>query len=93
MAEPLPKEFELVVKLIPFTPNVNKIIDIQIGNLNFLVRLLDGEKQYKLKVALDSNTYHKIIFKIHNTKTPKSIGINIDTRDIGVGFVDLKIEK
>ena len=93
MVEPLPKEFELVVQLVPFTPNVNKIIDIQIGNFIFPVRLLEGENQYKLKVALDSNTYHKIIFKIHNSKTPKSLGINIDTRDIGVGFVDLKIEK
>jgi phosphoglycerol transferase len=93
MVEPLPKEFELVVQLIPFTPNVNKIIDIQIGDLIFPVTLLEGKNEYKLKITLDSNTYHKIIFIIHNSKTPKSLGMNIDTRDIGIGFVDLKINK
>jgi phosphoglycerol transferase len=93
MVEPLPKEFELVVQLIPFTPNVNKIIDIHIGDLIFPVTLLEGKNEYKLKITLDSNTYHKIIFIIHNSKTPKSLGMNVDTRDIGVGFVGLKINK
>jgi len=93
MVEPLPEKFELVLELLTFMPNVNKFIDIQIGDFIFPLKLLEGKNEYKIKVLLDNDMYHKIIFKIHNSKTPKSLGINNDTRDLGVGFAGFKIYK
>ena len=93
MVEPLPRKFELELELIPFIPNVNKIIDIQIGDQIFPVTLLEGKNFYKLKITLDRKKYYKIIFKIYNSKTPKSLGMSDDNRDIGVGFLGLKINR
>ena len=86
----LPKKFTLELTAQAFGPNVNAPLSIQIGKVKKQLTITDGQpKLYRL--TFDGINADTLTFVPAKPTAPKSIGVNEDTRLLGVGLINLKI--
>jgi phosphoglycerol transferase len=88
----IPADISLEIKAFGFGPNIGQPVGIQIG---------DQVEQFKLSKDLSSATlsYHNIsahtrtvIIRVPHPISPKEIGMNTDSRMLGIGLNHLSIE-
>lgn len=86
----LPKKFTLELTAQAFGPNVNAPLRVQIGKVHKEVTITDAEpKSYAL--TFENINADALTLVPAKPTTPKSIGVNEDTRLLGVGLIKLKI--
>lgn len=86
----LPKSFTLTIKAYAFGPNVNEPIKVIIGNKTKVLLINDHFKVYTLNfIDVESDT---IKFVYPYPTSPKSLGINKDTRELSLSFEYIKID-
>ena len=87
----LPKKFRLELTAQAFGPNVNLPLTVQAGKVKKQITITGGPpKPYSL--SFDNVSSESIILIPAKPTAPKTIGMNEDTRLLGVGLVRLKIE-
>ena len=64
-----------------------------VGNLSITVNEASSKepKQFILKLPDARDNNYAIRFEIDNPVTPKSVGVNEDTRRLGFGFVSMEL--
>lgn len=87
--EILPSQFTLYLELIPFSPNIGRDILIICEEDIKRLRLLEGLNCYKLSFNINKN--NEIIIKVPHAISPKELGINNDSRRLGLGIKRLEI--
>jgi len=86
----LPSKFEIHLVAHAFGPNVDKEFEVSVGDgaTKFSLSASDGQKIIRLENPKGSNVLR---FKIPNAVSPKSLGLSGDDRNLGIGFVEMKI--
>lgn len=89
--QPLPKKFTLKFRAGLLTDLVNKPIDIIIGTTH-LTAVFNQEKASDISLPVTTNGHAKsIVFKFHDIKSPKEMGLSADPRHLGLAMVNLQI--
>jgi len=86
----LPSKFEIQLVAHAFGPNIDKEFEASVGDnaANFSLSA-NYEKQM---IRLDNPEGSNILrFKIPNAASPKALGLSGDDRNLGMGFVEMKI--
>jgi phosphoglycerol transferase len=86
----LPNEFEIHLVAHAFGPNLEKEFEASIGNyhIKFSLSAIDEKRVIRLENPNGSNVLR---FKIPNAASPKELGLSNDDRNLGIGFVEMKI--
>lgn len=86
----LPSKFEIHLVAHAFGPNVGKEFEASIGDdaVKFILSANDEQKIIHLNNPKGSNVLR---FKIPNAISPKALGLSGDDRNLGIGFVEMKI--
>jgi phosphoglycerol transferase len=86
----LPSEFEIQLVANAFGPNVDKEFMASVGNgaTNFSLSANSEKKIIRLENPEGSNVLR---FRIPNAVSPKALGLSGDDRNLGIGFVEMKI--
>lgn len=87
---PLPGEFELQFFANAFGPNIDKEFKVSIGDssADFMLKASNEQKVIRLKNEAGSNILR---FEVPNAVSPKALGLSGDDRNLGIGFVEMKI--
>lgn len=85
----LPQEFDLYLKASPFGPNTNMDYKVIIGKEVYKFNLTHSDE--KILRILNPDLASSIIIEIPHPISPKELGINDDTRKIGIGLKEMKI--
>ncbi|MCL2657710.1 MAG: hypothetical protein FWD62_09865 [Betaproteobacteria bacterium] len=87
---PLPGEFDLHLVARAFGPNVDGEFEVSVGadSSKFRLSTNDEERVIKLKNPEGARV---VRIKIPNAISPKSLGLSGDDRNLGIGFVEMKI--
>lgn len=86
----LPSKFEIHLVASAFGPNVDKQLEVSVGDraTNFSLSA-SAEKRI---IRLDNpNRFNELRFKFPNATSPKALGLSGDERKLGVGFIEMKI--
>lgn len=89
-AGPLPNEFELHLIAHAFGPNVDGEFEASVGanTSKFRLSANDEEKIIKLNNPEGARV---VRIKIPNAISPKALGLSGDDRNLGIGFVEMKV--
>jgi len=79
---------EVLINFTPFDSNIGSILKIKIAGQTQLVPMKAGLNS--VKVALNYRKFDAIVFYTNNNKSPSSLGMNSDTRSLGIGLISLK---
>lgn len=88
----LPQKFTLVLTAKPFGPNVDHELIIKVGEQEQKLKMLNGVNQLRIPFDLLQKSADFIEFVPPNPTSPKQLGISMDTRLLGIGFIKLSIE-
>lgn len=87
---PLPEKFELHLVAHAFGPNIEEEFEVHVGTSIAKFNLLTSDEQKILE--LDNPSRSRIIrFSIPKPISPRTLGISSDERNLGIGFVKMKI--
>lgn len=86
----LPSKFEIQLVAHAFGPNVDKEFEASVGDVatNFSLSANDEKTTIRLENPKGSNVLR---FKIPNAVSPKALVLSGDDRNLGIGFVEMKI--
>ena len=86
----LPSKFEIHLVAHAFGPNVDKEFEALVGDdaVKFSLSANDEQKIIHFSNPKGSNILR---FKIPNAVSPKALGLSGDDRNLGIGFVEMKI--
>lgn len=86
----LPSEFEIHLVAHAFGPNVDQEFEALVGDdaVKFSLSANDEQKIIHFSNPKGSNILR---FKIPNAVSPKALGLSGDDRNLGIGFVEMKI--
>lgn len=86
----LPSKFEIHLVAHAFGPNVDKEFEALVGDdaVKFSLSVSGEQKIIHLNNPNESNILR---FKIPNAVSPKALGLSGDDRNLGIGFVEMKI--
>lgn len=87
---PLPRKFTLVLSAQPFGPNAGRELVIKIGEHEHRVRMQTGTSEARVAVELTDKQVDFVEFHAPHPASPQQIGISMDNRKLGVGFVRLR---
>lgn len=88
----LPDIFMLSLKANAFGPNVGKDLTVKIGEQKFCVLIPnDGPFDIELPVNLNAQKINTVEFIPPKPTSPKELGISVDDRKLGIGFISMKI--
>lgn len=90
---PLPDKFTLVLVAHGFASNANKLTKVLVGNREYEITLPPTSSEIRLQVDLQGNTADSISFFPPNPVSPNQLGMSVDTRKLGVGFISLRFER
>jgi len=80
----------MVLKARSFVPNVDQDIVVKIGSHEQTFKLKQGVSEVTLGFDLGSESVNSIELLPHDAKSPAELGINGDTRKLGLGFIQLR---
>lgn len=89
--EPLPASFKLSLRASTLPTNIGKSVAILVGKSRYTFKLSDIPKDYELDITLDPSNVYKMVFEIPFSISPKEIGLNADTRRLGIFIEKIKI--
>ncbi|WP_051302887.1 DUF7024 domain-containing protein [Psychromonas aquimarina] len=87
----LPNKFQLVLKGVGFGPNIGELLKIKVGNLIHEVKIIAGTNIYHINFVQDNVKLNDIEIYIPTPVSPFELGLGNDHRQLGFGFVSLKI--
>jgi phosphoglycerol transferase len=90
LSTPLPKNFRLTLDANAFSSNASEEFKIKIGNENHSFKLKTETQSISFEFALATDERIIRIY-IPKPKSPKSIGIGDDVREIGIGLRNMQI--
>ncbi len=90
MAAPLPTEFELHIVGSAFGPNADLPFSVRVGNVEKTFRLPATTSGVSLDFTTDGKE-NRIIIDVPDPITPKELGINSDTRHLGILLKEITI--
>ncbi len=79
---------EVIIEFTPFESNINSKLGIKVAGETKLVDMTAGLNS--VKVDLGYRKFDEIVFYTMNNQSPSSLGINSDTRSLGIGLISLK---
>jgi phosphoglycerol transferase len=85
----LPHHFMLKLKATAFCDNVGQKMEIKIGEQSYFMDIDNASFEKEINVSLEGKVEDKIEFVIPRPQKPG----NGDQREIGIGFIHLKIEE
>lgn len=86
----LPDSFRLEIKTFAFGPNIKKPVKVIVGKQTKMFIPTEKFNVYNLKFSDVQANEIKIV--VPNPASPKSVGVNEDTRTLGLAFKYIKIE-
>ena len=86
----LPTKFTMVLKAEPFGPNIDQDMVVKIGSQRQTFRLKQGISEIQLKFDLEQESVNSIEFFPHSAISPSELGMNGDTRKLGLRFIQLR---
>lgn len=89
-ARPLPKRFTLKFEGRAFGPNAGKDVVVTVGAQQQVMRMAAADGEAVLRFDTDGQA-RLITFKIPQPVSPKALGIDNDTRPLGIGFGHMTI--
>lgn len=89
-ATPLPEGTRMRLTVRPFVPNENKPLLIRIGGAETQHILVPGNNVIELRVQASPEGASTLELVPHLSATPESLGINGDTRQLGIGLISLE---
>jgi len=87
---PLPNEFDLSLNARAFGPNVDRAIKVSVGESARYFSLSENTAQKIIRLK-NPTCSHVLQFEIPSPTSPKALGISEDERNLGVGFIQMKI--
>jgi phosphoglycerol transferase len=78
---------EVVIEFTPFESNIDSILEIKVAGKTKLVQMKAGLNS--VKVNLRYKEFDEIVFLTKNNQSPLALGINADTRSLGIGLFSL----
>jgi phosphoglycerol transferase len=89
-AAPLPSRFNLIVSGLAFGPNIGKALEVTVGSVKHQVVLADN---FEISIPFDlgDQKISRIELSPPAPTSPKSLGMNDDPRELGIGLRYLKI--
>lgn len=87
---PLPGKFNLQLTAHAFGPNVGREIEVHVGTSVTKFKL-DSTDEERVLTLNNPERSKEIRINIPNPTSPKALGINADERNLGIGFVEMKI--
>ncbi|MEI9478841.1 MAG: hypothetical protein WCO26_20035 [Deltaproteobacteria bacterium] len=88
----LPASFTLILRAMPFGSNSGAPVKIQVGDHIETVIFSGGMEEKRIRVVTKNPVFKIRIFPPF-PKSPSSIGVNSDTRKLGIGFERIWIEE
>jgi phosphoglycerol transferase len=88
----LPPNFTLSVTASAYGPNEGQPIKVRAGSINRSFTIKNGEKPSTYAISFDEVDGNNLEFTPPAPTSPKSLGFSEDPREIGVGFVNIKIQ-
>lgn len=90
---PLPNKFTLILVANGFTSNANKPTKVLIGSEEYEIALASNTSEVRLPVDLHGDSATNISFIPPDPVSPHQLGMSVDMRRLGVGFVSLRFER
>ncbi len=90
--KPLPVSFTLIIRAMPFGPNSGVPVKIQVGDYVNTVVFFGGIEEKRIRVVTKNPVSEIRIFPPF-PKSPLSVGVNADIRELGIGFERIRIEE
>jgi phosphoglycerol transferase len=90
--DPLPQQFTLHLSGRAFGPNVGEHLLIRIGSREYRAPLAAEEFETSLAVTLHGESTDLLVFRPPRPTSPRAERVSPDTRELGIGFVKLRIE-
>jgi len=85
----LPNRFDLVFTARPFGPNLGQDLKVRIGTQIHHFKMQEGMFQYRKLIDLAGEKVSRIEFLPPQPISPQQLGINADSRKLGVGLIYL----
>jgi hypothetical protein len=76
-----------------FGPNIGLPVKVALGDKEFITKFSDEVSQQNIHFTNKVICLNKLTIKIPNPISPQELGLSVDNRKLGVGFVGLKIIK
>lgn len=92
LEQPLTNSIEIEFKAVGFGPNVNNTSQLKVGDQTIDFTLQPEVKTYRFQLTL-AKPVDTLTFIPYKAVSPASLGINDDSRKLGIGFVELKIKQ
>jgi len=90
-AESLPRQFELVINIFGYEPNIGKTLQIISGQDLHEVRLGRSATIYKLRFDKSVSVRNRITFNVPSPSSPSELNGSGDNRLLSVGFISLQV--
>lgn len=90
---PLPNKFILVLSAVPFGRNGEQEIVLRVGDQSHRITLRKGESEIRLSIDLQQKQVYSLEMIPQQPVSPKELGVNNDTRKLGIGFMRLRFEE
>lgn len=91
-AQSLPQRFTLVLTAQPFGPNTGRDLLVKIGMRTLRIKLKEGPGEYRETVDLADERVTRIEILPAQPASPWELGVNTDTRKLGVGLIRIAFE-
>jgi phosphoglycerol transferase len=91
-ASALPQTFTLIMTAQAFGPNADKPAKILIGTREYEIKLESAASEVRIQVNLMGQTTNTISFTPSKPTSPSKLGISNDVRELGIGFISLRLE-
>jgi phosphoglycerol transferase len=79
---------EVVIEFTPFDSNIDSKLEIKVAGVTKFVNMKAGLNS--VKIDLNYKEFDEIVFHTKNNQSPSSLGINADTRSLGIGLFSLR---
>lgn len=76
-----------------FGPNVGLPVKVALGDKEIIIKFSDVGNQQTAHFTNDATCLNKLVIKIPKPTSPHELGLSVDARKLGIGFVGLKIIK
>lgn len=87
----LPNQFTLFMDIRPMKLNEDKNLRLQIGFKQYLINMGPGRQELRVNINLEGQSVKTIEIFPPNPIAPSDLGVNRDTRKLGVGFTKIWI--
>jgi len=89
--EPLPERFTLELDCVAFGPNTSGTLLVRAGKVEKKVVLREKRNTYAINFNLGESVVHELEIVPPDPTSPLSLGINRDTRKLGIGIFSMKL--